>query len=125
MAEYNGEKIVMSYLQWVTDQFIPDDYYEWFEEFTDLLSTESFYAQPFKPELITELFDNWEIKDGYNYIEYKNSGAILRIWHNEPNEIIIFKKKVLSGKSTFTIRTLDDFICDCQRAGIELIWRSK
>lgn len=75
-----------------------------------------FYSQPFKPELITELLEGWVIEyyDGINWYQYpKVAGCSFR-WENN----------TLSGYRYFSnIRTLDDFITDCQRAGITLEWK--
>lgn len=71
-----------------------------------------FYSQPFKSELITELFEGWKTYDSLGYLHRGNAIAVrnnlymynLSSWQNPP-------------------RTLDDFINDCQRYNIELEWK--
>jgi len=83
-----------------------------------------FYSQPFRPELITELFEGWTYDDS-NYIywyEPDNSDYVASI--NEDNNDLIID----SPKNNLTVimpKTLDRFICNCQDAGIELEWRLK
>jgi hypothetical protein len=88
-----------------------------------------FYSQKFKPELITELFEGfkqdmyfdksrlWQIKKKYR-IDFSNGE--LEINYNTMN-MPLWRKKLTS----IFPRTLDDFINDCQRAGIELKWKEK
>jgi hypothetical protein len=94
-------------------------------EYCRMLESDSgeFYSQPFKHELITELFEGW-IADAdepsYTYATFTN-----------PNTIIDFGE--YRNASLYTInyvrfyvpRTLDDFINDCQRVGVGLEWRVK
>lgn len=94
--------------QWITD--------EW-ENHTE------FYSQPFKPELITELFEGWEkeeanvemyylIEDDYTWCE----------WTGTKYEV----QGTLDNIKLYSLpRTLDDFINDCQRAGIKLYFKVK
>ena len=57
------------------------------------------YSQPYKPEMLTELFKV------------------------DSNEVLKYNIYFLNNISFFYPRTLDDFINDFQRAGIELEWR--
>ena len=86
------------------------------ENFLDTLA--DFYSQPFKPELITELFEPIEY---HVWIDlpiintYERKYALETYWDDE------YKKPLFIDFA----RTLDEFITDCQRAGIELKWREK
>lgn len=83
----------------------------------------TFTQQPFKPELIAELFqyrlfgDNYKNVDGYFYIYV--SGREIEI--DTGNETIDYGNYYVCGIP----RTIDEFISDCRRAGIELKWRIK
>jgi hypothetical protein len=85
-------------------------------------------SQPFKPELITELFEGW-LKEIHNsqelYIHWEN-------WQIEFDENDRNNKYCIYSYygdwykiTTLKPRTLDDFINDCQRAGIELEWKEQ
>jgi hypothetical protein len=84
-----------------------------------------FYSQPFKPELITELFE------GFIYLTNKlNKEHIIIEGRGADDDTVQFYPESDSytiGEIQFQVlpRTLDDFINDCQRAGIELTWRIK
>jgi hypothetical protein len=83
-----------------------------------------FTQQPFKPELIMELFEGWEIySDEYSHNDCPE--YVYKLWEY----YILFIREshyTMSKKGKFPIcnflfpRTLDDFIGDCQRGGIEL-----
>lgn len=81
-------------------------------------------SQPFKPELITELFKGWEFiaKNTNKYCKGKDSiGIYVRPFVGKP-----FMQIYLDGYGQPALpipRTLDDIINDCQRAGIELEWK--
>lgn len=79
-----------------------------------------YYAQTFKPELITELFEGWEQKTQQGY---SGNGGSYYIGFD--NEKYIIAKTNCNAEWLNIPRTLDDFINDSQRAGIELKWRIK
>jgi hypothetical protein len=84
-----------------------------------ILSIKSFYSQPFKPELITELFAGWEfvtINSRKQYQNYIEKDVLIIIAFNE-------YQYVINGVAYHIPRTLNDFINDASRAGIELQWR--
>lgn len=87
---------------------IVDEFYEKFCQPKGYEIVKDFYAQPFKPELITELFEGFTpFVNYYGYVFYNHKdGSGIQLKVNNP-------------------RTLDDFINDCQRAGIILEWREK
>jgi len=78
-----------------------------------------FYSQPFKPELIMELFKGVSIEDEHYYI-----GLYGFVFPVPPH--IGLAHKIKKGKDPlqipnfFYIETLNDFISDCKRAGIDL-----
>lgn len=78
-----------------------------------------FFAQQFKPEMITELFEGWIINrlEQFANLDYKINiyDRKKQIEYNNGNYIYYFAKP----------RTLDDFINDCERAGIELQWKEQ
>ena len=103
-----------------------------------------FYSQPFKPEMIAELFEGWA-SDGYqryintddtddkhfefmicfeencpDYYDLRINGEVLiqkefDNWQKIPSEILQHVRPT----------TLDHFISDCERAGIELTFKSE
>ena len=87
----------------------------------------NFYSQPFRPELIIELFEGWEHFNGMY-----STGNFLS---DSIKPIIDFSMSKISNKyATYNTedrnififpRTLDLFVCNCQDAGIELEWRLK
>jgi len=85
-----------------------------------------FYSQPFKPELITELFERWnkdlwdvELNKPYQTYFYHNKKIVIR-----ENKYIEYWNETYCEDMHYP-RTFDDFINDCQRAGIELEKRIK
>lgn len=96
-----------------------------------LVKIYDFYSQPFKPELITELFEGWE---KYSEDNYGNRGRIFL--GNGIDGITYDRGGYLLGKNGLAINewemgvyinfaTLNDFISDCQRAGIELTFKQE
>lgn len=77
-----------------------------------------FYSQPFDPERIPELFEGW----AYN-------GR-----HDGRGDLIRYGDTVFAAKGGYrynygftfpTPQTLNDFIRDCERAGVELNWNTQ
>ena len=116
---------VLSYLElWQKDSEFIDKYNEFLER-----DSIDFYSQPFKPELIKELFEGWEI-------HFSDQFSLYDIYKCMEREYFIFLNKDFSGAgyksntsfgycNTYYPRTLDDFINDCKRAGIELEWKNE
>lgn len=85
----------------------------------DLSKVHDFYSQPFKPEMIVECFEGWRMEVDVCYRHDKADVSIvvfpyhlwMRVGMNTPIE-------------THNPSTLDQFISDCQRAGIELVWKA-
>ncbi|MCX6154445.1 MAG: hypothetical protein NT007_09810 [Candidatus Kapabacteria bacterium] len=91
-----------------------------YDENNFLSNANEFYSQPFKPEMITELFEGWKevsVKNDINTV-FKDDKDEICFWQDEKYYNIRFL-------AVTNPETLDDFIRDCQRAGIELIWKEK
>lgn len=109
---------------------VKDGHIETYEYLLSIFNIDSeLYSQPFKPEMITELFEGWS-QDGSYYasplhidnINYENKVYYLRFHWDKYS--IVYKTKndqhsIYVGNNKIP-RTLDDFINDCQRAGIKL-----
>ena len=96
-----------------------------------------FYALPITPELIEELFEGW-VEDFERNIKYDLDEEYTKIISVSSRgiETIRVSEYGINYNSETVIwinsegfywqklpRTLDEFITDCQRAGIELEWR--
>lgn len=87
-----------------------------------------FYSQPFRPELITELFEGWK-KDETSY--FKNAGQYCNGTYTirtiGMQEITKLHTSFTDGWMRYCDRwlTLDHFISDCSRAGIELTFKKE
>lgn len=71
----------------------------------DLNKVADFYNTPFKPELITELFES---EHNWAWVNKENNGG----WHLEEDDF--------GNINSSDPVTLDHFISDCNRAGISL-----
>jgi hypothetical protein len=92
------------------------------------MSLLDFYSQPFKPELICEFFEGWKYSEqdiNFDFcIDSAKQKILLSICINK--YILINTDSgtdYLDNTYLFYPRTLDDFINDANRAGIELVWR--
>ena len=89
-----------------------------------------FLSQPFKPEMIVELFEGWSEE---KHEETEQWASEFIIYRNKTTKIEYSKcywfYNVLFNDVLYSYRhkprTLDDFINDCQKIGIELEWREK
>jgi hypothetical protein len=117
---------VQSYLQLLSEQCIDSSiHHKSLHEImkkSGFRSETKYYLQPFKPELITELFEGWGLTKIYHEYPYTDGEYQLKFVNGYMETAN--KNGAIYGK-IFTPRTLDDFINDCQRAGIELTWRIK
>ena len=100
---------------------------EYNEFFKDLnkhktISNIGFYAnflnQRFKPEMITEWFAGWETDLLLSHYKNQSDYVVFHIGIQEYN--LIHNSR---SNQFYIPRTLDDFITDCQRVGIELHWK--
>ena len=81
-----------------------------------------FYLQQFRPGIITELFEGCKLDKINVYSCDFNEEQSCVFYHKERYEFCFVDEP---AQAFPTPRTLDDFINDCQRAGIELHWRGK
>ena len=110
-------------------------------------SISNFYSQPFKPDMITEFFDGWEYGVVRDKTDEHGNYAIMEInqkfgdtdicFHfdsNSTNLMTVFYNTDLKNRTDikdwdeeefYYPKTLNDFISDCNRAGIELVWREE
>lgn len=91
-----------------------------------------FYSQPFKPELITELFGGWTLgtmtdEDDKLYFVANSDKYRIEFSLETGSEFIFYgydytisKHDIIKGRTDLLPRTLDDFITDAARAGINL-----
>lgn len=98
-----------------------DDLFFYDKKFTKIIGGEKgnhtlFYAQPFKPELITELFEGWKL---IGKCHYHNDENCIRI--EGENENIYYQGK--KTRRWFFPKNLDQFINMCSDAGIELEYK--
>jgi hypothetical protein len=76
----------------------------------------NFLNRPFKPEMITELFEGFtkNVEEGYTYKTQDGNDFQLRL---SQTMLVIY------GHFSGLPSVIDQFISDCQRAGIELDWK--
>lgn len=92
----------------------------------DIYQAERFYSQPFKPELITELFEGLKLtKEKYFIVISCNDFIIEMAVESHPinSNYIVYDHKGGNCINFIIPKTLNDFISDCQRAGIELTFK--
>ena len=88
--------------------------------------TINFYSQKFESSLIIKLFDGWEhAKSGYTETTdyYENEKEKAEFKFIGEHCFIAFKGSEFQGLPK--IKTLNDFISDCSRLGIQLIWKEE
>lgn len=105
----------ITFLEWCDNIMILDDC-DNTEGLKFIQKLQRVYSQPFKPEMITELFENAKSLVCYNC---RGTGEL-----RKP----LIKCPLCLGKGYYVgagleCKTLDQFISDCQRAGIELTWK--
>ena len=119
--EYTNLTFIESHEYFIPFETFLSKHIKWSENEDGDWDILKFYSQPFKPELITELFEGWETKD---FSLYKNDNSHRDIRFND-GITYNFELNDFIEENNYYPRTLDDFINDCQRAGIELEWRVK
>lgn len=116
-----NEMKVLSYLDFMLSEGnskIPDAIMDGYTEFAEL------YSLPFKPEMITELFEGFEEYTGIHDLYY-NDSKCQEIRFNKDNKHVyeLFQDSLSRPIVFYRPRTLDDFINDATRTGIELEWK--
>lgn len=124
----NHLKFTILYEKDITNKEV-QEYISCLSKFPNFTDTNSFYDQSFKPEMITELFDGWEkSKDTDIILSYSDKDYIIFWQKSIPSIMNVDYKdnnKSLDIQEYWTPCRLNDFINDCQQAGIELEWRQK
>jgi len=129
----------LEYIKWLLQRYTVNDID--YKTFTELLAKAiNFYSRPFRPEMITEYFEGWEnTKDkpmDTNYpksymgekfendediihFNYMDNTVIYNGVYPNPSQSDPYKTsvKIVQGENP---ESLNDFISDCQRAGIDL-----
>lgn len=126
--EYTNLTFIESYEYFIPFETFLSKHIKWSENEDGEWDILKFYSQSFKPELIVELFEGWnKINDKhYDNFKYTDSAHI-----DKDYQSLHFTRTYMEvtykcqTKRFYIPRTLDDFINDTQRAGIELEWRLK
>ena len=105
---------------------LPDGYMDVMERVANGKSPDEFYSEPFRPEMIVERFTGWKL------LISPNSQTIIAthlpydiVFHEmTPNCMTICTDDNGDVTDDFIKpRNLDEFIVQCQQAGIELEWK--
>ena len=99
---------------------VSNGYMDEMERISGGKAPDEFFTQQFKPELITELFSGWYRGDegkGKYYCQTNRGGVYAHIPDGD------YFDYILDGRPYPYPRTLDDFINDAERVGIELKWK--
>jgi hypothetical protein len=121
----------ITFLEWLNSNII----YERVQKY-NLHEQINFYSQPFKPEMIVEFFEGWH-KVGKGEIYYVDGCDQYYFQYEIDGKKFTTSIEFFIAESAYTIDgdyykrfpnkfntlTLDHFISDCQRAGIELTFK--
>jgi len=105
------------------------------ERLNDIQNEAKFFNQPFKPEMITEYFDGWS-REKPSMVDYYTVKGNVRsriiLWLQNRRYTLIkelienypaYPQGVINKIEFMQPETLNDFIGDCIRVGIELNWK--
>lgn len=101
----------------------------WRDAYKRIMNIKKFYSQPFKPEMIAEYFDEWEIDEKEKmYIKLIITNADISFTHQFPMKCRagwVWKYERTNVLEYFNLspKTLSQFITNCVQAGIKLIWK--
>jgi len=88
-----------------------------------LIHISELYSIPFHQELIPEIFKYWHKSEFSNDFVNVKDGCI---WFRDSQYTIrTDKNNPLTGTILMTPRTVDDFVNDCSRVGIDLFWKEE
>lgn len=113
---------VMNYLELELMIYNNPKYDHWENEWDNFIgdkfnmSSAEFYSQPFEPDK-TPIEHYFKVKDKNIIIDITDTHIHIGAIDGEHGELYH------AIYSNFIPKTLDDFIRDCQRAGIELEWK--
>lgn len=98
------------------------DYGDEVAELTFLSLYHNEVSVPFKPDMITEKFEGWKLNviDGIEQLICDKPFFIVELYKKYTAYIVLDSYNCTDTTRTYLVRTLDDFINDCERAGIEL-----
>lgn len=97
-----------------------DTFYPYFEFSMKLSEYEKFISKTFNPKMITELFEGF--KQGVDTREHLIGNFTIFVNDDDSSYPYTITENEVYQASYFQPQTLNDFINDCQRAGIELEW---
>jgi len=133
----------ITFLEWILNKqssawIIRGEHDENFYLNTDLVDkVANFYSLPFKPELITELFEGWGEHQNKIYscrfdrIGKGSYNNIIEVFFSDKVDRISYGNSIIRNHHPQNIvmsilpKSLNDFISDCQRAGIELTFKQE
>lgn len=91
-----------------------------------ILQYRRWLLQPFKPELITELFEGWELSyKSMKYVATLKSNKNEIVLHERRNYMTMFRYDTSICCEVYYPRNLNDFVNDCERYGIDLYLKEK
>jgi hypothetical protein len=83
-----------------------------------------FYSQAFSQDMIEGLFKYWKKSEFNN--DYESAvGSCIYFVGNSHYSIRVDKNNPKTGISLPLPKTLDDFICDIERADVMLLWKEE
>lgn len=128
LADYDTKEDLIEYLgieipdygDDVTLEQTKENIYKWNIEFT------KFEDKPFNPEQIPGLFEGWEYVNIAQ--SYHKQAGIGELWgYKYNNRFIQFSSNMYVNSDRVGVyhppKTLNDFITNCQQAGIELVFK--
>lgn len=92
----------------------------------DSQSKRTFYSQPFKPEMITDIFEGWENNQGIRFHQNSNGTYFTIVFQGASDNCFYIKIYKDDDTELFKIyiedvKTLDEFILRCNKV-IELTY---
>ena len=91
-----------------------------------VIDYEKIVSQPFRPEMILELFEDFNFGKTAFGLYFSKTQDSTKVWIKFYLEINNGKYTMSKGETVCQLikpQTLNDFISDCNRAGIELEWK--
>jgi hypothetical protein len=97
------------------------------QESARITSLREFYMQEFLPQMIMQYFEGWSegVKSNYHYVFIsENNGKKFDYGFQIGDDFAVYFIKNEEFK-TILPDILDDFIRDCERCGIPLVWKKE
>lgn len=94
-------------------------------ELYPLLEYQKFVSQPFRPEMIERLFEIIirEESGSKRYVKFYIADVVITFKYRSDNSF--FSYYIIETDKFLFPKTLNDFISDCQRAGIDLEFKEE